>query len=68
MKPKLPSAIELLLPEDVVWYIYKFVPHHKKQKKEHSPSLQKELQRIQTLQLHGKSGTYMKGFNEFCLD
>lgn len=68
MKPKLPSALELLLPEDVVRHIYKFVPHHKKDKKEHSPSLQKELQRIQTLQLHGKSGTYMKGLNGFCLD
>ena len=28
MKPKLPSALELLLPEDVVRHIYKFVPHH----------------------------------------
>lgn len=68
MKPKLPSALEELLPEDVLNHIYTFVPHRKKGIKEHSPSLQRELHRIQTLQLHGKSSTYMKGLNGFCLD
>jgi hypothetical protein len=68
MKPKLPSVLEVMLPEDVVNYIYKFVPHHKKVKKEHSPSLQRELMRIQTVTLGGKSASYMKGLSAFCLD
>lgn len=68
MKPKLPSALEDLLPDHVLWYIYKFVPHNKKNRKEHSPSLQKELMRIQTITLRGKCASYMKGLSAFCLD
>ena len=68
MKPKLPSVLELMLPEDVVNYIYKFVPHNKRIKKKHSPSLQKELMRIQTVTLRGKSADFMRGLGAFCLD
>jgi len=68
MKPKLPSVLEEMLPEDVVNHIYKFVPHNKKIKKEHSPSLQKELMRIQTVTLRGKSADFMRGLGAFCLD
>lgn len=68
MKPKLPYVIEELLPEDVVNYIYKFVPHIRRVKKKHSPSLQKELMRIQTITLHGKNADFMRGLDVFCLD
>lgn len=68
MKPKLPSAMEDLLPDYILWCIYNYVPHTKRIKKAHSPSLQKELTRIQTISLHGKSGMYMRGLNAFCLD
>lgn len=68
MKPKLPRSVEESLPEDIVGVIYSFVPHMNRRKKQHSPSLQKELERIQNTQLKGKSGNYMKGLSGFCLD
>jgi hypothetical protein len=67
MKPRLPREIELSLPADVVWYIYRFVPHLPP-KKEYSPSLQKELTRIQNTLLHGKKETYLRELEEFVLD
>lgn len=68
MKPRLPSVIEQALPEDIVQHIYSFVPYPKKEKPQHSPTLQKELTRIQSLELKGKSGMFMKGLDDFCLD
>jgi len=68
MRPKLPYEVEQSLPEDIVGHIYSFVPHIRKRKTPHSPSLQKELQRIQSYNLKGKSQTYMKGLGSFCLD
>lgn len=67
MKPKLPIEIELLFPVDIVRMIYSFVPHLPTP----SPvltSLQRELERVQHLNRHGKKETYMRGFEEFVLD
>ena len=68
MKPKLPTALEETLPDDILGVIYSFVPHVYRRKKKHSPSLQKELERLQNTQLKGKSANYMKGLSAFCLD
>ena len=68
MRPKLPPSIEQIFPEEVVLLIYSFVPHSKPPKQKQSPSLQKELQRIQTVNLSGKNAMYMKDLTEFCLD
>lgn len=68
MKPRLPSVIEQSLPDDILHHIYSFVPYPKKVKPQHSPILQKELTRIQSIELKGKCGTFMKGLDDFCLD
>ena len=68
MRPKLPGPIEDELPDYVLGIIYSYVPHTKRPKKEHSPSLQRELERVQNIELKGKSANYMKGFSNFCLD
>lgn len=68
-KPKLPNSVELLLPEDVVNHIYSYVPYPKKIKTpEVSPQLQKELIKIQSIHLNGKSAMYLKDLEDFCLD
>lgn len=47
-KPRLPDEIEVLLPEDIVRYIYRFVPKMKKKDLEPaSPSLQRALEKLQ---------------------
>lgn len=57
------------LPSEIQSHIIKFIPKQNYKKKEaYSPSLQKELYRIQTLKLKGVSNMYMKGFIEFCLE
>ena len=68
MRAKLPRPIEDLLPDTVLDIIYSYVPHTKQTKKRHSPSLQRELERIQNLELSGKSANYMKGLSEFVLN
>jgi hypothetical protein len=69
MKPHLPDEIRLTLPCEIVHHIYSFLPHMEKETpKTVSPSLQKELKRIQNMRLRGKSSTYMKDFEDFCLD
>jgi len=67
---RVPSLYVLnqILPMDVVREIDKFFPYPKKKKESISPSMQKELQKIQTLNLRGKSGMYMKDFIDFVLD
>jgi hypothetical protein len=44
-KPRLPREIEVLFPSEIVTKIYKYVP--KLPKRPNSPSLQRELERIQ---------------------
>ena len=68
MRPRLPREIELMLPSELVHVIYQYVPHMKKESPHHSPTLQKELRKIQTLSLKGKSQTFMKDLDDFCLD
>lgn len=68
MRPKLPPEIERLLPSEVLHRIYQYVPHEKKESPRHSPTLQKELTKIQNSPMTGKSATYMKGLDDFCLD
>jgi hypothetical protein len=53
---------------DVVREIDKFFPYPKKKKESISPSMQKELHKIQTLTLYGKNQMYMKGLIDFVLD
>ena len=68
MRPRLPREIELMLPSEIVHVIYQYVPHLKKESPQHSPTLQKELQKIQNLTLRGKSANFMKDLDDFCLD
>lgn len=55
-----------VLPLGIVYIINSFVPRDKK--KPVSPSLQKELHKIQHMRLKGKSSTYLKDLDDFCLD
>jgi hypothetical protein len=68
-RAKLPEAIEQLYPEDIIKHIYSYIPYPKKQSSPNSsPSLQKELQKIQSIKLSGKSAMYMKDLEDFLLD
>lgn len=67
MKPELPKEIQNLLPKDIVHHIRKFVPHVKKSPPP-SPSLLREIDRIQRSPLLGKNEMYMKGYDDFILD
>jgi hypothetical protein len=69
VKPHLPESIEKSLPRDVVNYIYTFVPHMEKTPTpKTSPSLEKQLRRIQAISLKGKSSMYMNELDDFILD
>jgi hypothetical protein len=69
VKPRLPDFIENQLPLDIIWYISTFVPHmEKRQTPSSSPSLQKELTRIQNINLKGKNANYMMDLEDFILD
>jgi hypothetical protein len=61
-------VLQAIFPKELVFMIKTYLPREKKKKKECSPSLQKELQRIQTVSLRGKSAMYMRDFEDFCLD
>ena len=68
MRVKALLVLDDILPFDVIKYIDRFVPYDKPKKDNISPSMQKELYRIQTLSLRGKSPMYMKDLIDFCLD
>jgi len=69
VKPQLPEDIQILFPLELVRLINSFVPHIKKTPSpKTSPSLQRELARLQTKNLRGKSPTYMRGLDDFVLD
>jgi len=69
MKPRLPRDVELSLPADIVWYIYKFVAHLEKPiNKPPSPQLERDLRKIQNLHLKGVKGMYMRDLEDFLLD
>jgi hypothetical protein len=67
--PSSAFVLQSILPRDVVDVIDSFIPRPVKKKKEQiSPSMQKELHKLQTITLKGKNGMYMRDFEEFCLD
>jgi hypothetical protein len=66
MKPRLPEEIEKSIPSHILNHIYSFVPHMKKETS--SPSLERELKRIQSTTLKGKSQMYMRDMENFLLD
>lgn len=66
---QLPYEIRKLLPREVIHTIYSFISHEPKTPpKTPSPNLQKELMKIQSLKLSGKSAMYMRELEDFCLD
>jgi hypothetical protein len=68
MRPRLPKEIELIFPSELVHLIYTFVPHEpKEKKKEYSPTLQKDLWKIQTSAIGRNNAMFMKGLDDFCL-
>lgn len=69
LREKLPMEVQKLLPEEIVRIIHSFIPYPIKQKSPTtSPSLQKELSRIQNMILRGKSPMFMKHLDDFCID
>jgi len=63
----LPQAVKDKLPDDIVNLIMSYLP--KKKKKGHiSPSLQRELEKLQKLSLKGMKGMYLREFDIFALD
>jgi hypothetical protein len=65
VKPRLPPEIQAILPSDVIHIIQSFVPHLPPTPKP-SPSLQRELQKIQ--KTGSNNAMYLKGFDDFILD
>ena len=64
----LPQEIKDKLPDDIVGYILSFLPKKSKKKKTISPSLQRELEKLQKMSLKGMKGTYLREFDVFALD
>lgn len=64
----LPAHLLNDFPLDLFNLILSYMPKYKKNKKEVSPSLQKQLTKIQSMKLKGKSAMYMKELEDFCLD
>lgn len=63
----LPQEVKDKLPDDIVNLILSYLP--KKKKKGHiSPSLQRELEKLQKLTLKGKCGMYLREFGDFSLN
>lgn len=63
----LPQAVKDTLPDDVVGLILAFLPKPSKKKKALSPSLQRELEKLQKLNLKGMKSTYLREFDVFVL-
>lgn len=62
------QILDGLLPQDVIHVIDSFFKYPKKKKTPlASPSLQRELQRIQSSPKR-KPSMYMRGLEDFCLD
>ena len=63
----LPQEVKDKLPDDIVNLILSYLP--KKRKRGHiSPSLQRELEKLQKLTLKGKCEMYLREFDDFSLD
>lgn len=63
----LPQSIKDTLPDDVVGLILAFLPKPSKKKKAISPSLQRELEKLQKMNLKGMKSTYLREFDAFTL-
>jgi len=69
LREQLPLEVQEIFPDELVRIIHSYIPYRKKKKSPTtSPSLQKELTRIQNTLLRGKSAMYMKDLIDFCLD
>ena len=64
----LPQTVKDKLPDDIVGLILTFLPKPSKKKKQMSPSLQRELEKLQKITLKGQTGMYMREFSAFLLD
>jgi hypothetical protein len=63
----LPQEVKDKLPDDIVNLIMTYLP--KKKKKGHiSPSLQRELEKLQKLTIKGMNGMYLREFSAFVMD
>ena len=60
-------VFEKIIPLDLIYVINSFLPRPPK-KKQVSPSMQKELIKIQRMGLKGKNNMYMRDLIDFCLD
>lgn len=67
MKPQLPDHIRKKLPSELIHLIATYVPHMEPVKIP-SPSLQRELIRLQRSPLGRKNELYLKEFEDFILD
>ena len=76
MKPQLPPLLAHSLSEDVMRIINAYVPHFPKQRKSQkssrsvcsvSPNMERDLRRIQSSTLKGKSEMYMRDLDDFVL-
>lgn len=63
------QLLSSILPDDLIMVIDKYFPYPKKKKLvEVSPSMQRELKKIQTIHIRNCPANYMKGLDDFCLD
>jgi hypothetical protein len=63
----LPQEIKDKIPDDIVNLSLTYLP--KKKKRGHiSPSIQRELEKLQKITLKGKSAMYLKEFDVFSLN
>jgi hypothetical protein len=64
----LPQAVKDKLPDDIVNLILTYFPKRKRKRGHMSPSLQRELEKIQKLTLKGKCAMYLREFDDFSLN
>jgi transcriptional regulator with AAA-type ATPase domain len=63
----LPQELKDRIPDDIVGLIESFLPKPSKKKKALSPSLQRELEKLQKMNLKGMKSTYLREFDAFAL-
>ncbi len=63
------TLVQTVLPADLIKTIHSYIPQSPKKKKLNvSPSMQKELTKLQSVTLKGKNGMYLRDLDDFCLD
>ena len=69
VKVKLPDEFTYIFPLDILRIIDSYLPHLKKPPiPKTSPSLERELRKIQSRPYRGKSPMYMHDLDDFILD